>query len=597
MQFRSKVSPRGTRFRVGSGGRREARGFRTPRVLLAGLALAWLGACEGTGEILDGANPGANPAVNPGGASGDKGGFGTSDIPVGNGSGVAGGTISASCKPGTPPATTPARIWRLSDEQIHAAIADLIPGISVPDVTTTGRAKGEFINMSELFPVDGALAVDLRSAARAVAGEAVKTMSARLGCAAGQDERTCAQDYVQRFASRAFRRPLASDDKTALMTLFATGAATSTADGVRLVMEGVLQSPSFLYRTELGQGASKSGELPPHELATALSFFLLNSIPDEALWATALDGSLARQDVYDAQVKRLLDLPRVRANIGRIFLKWTGLGAGVTTELASEDYPLYDEPMKQSLSEEATRFFAGLVGQGGTVGDLMTSRKAFVDKRVAGLYGVPYTGSGDFVETTLPADQRSGILTLSSLIVAKSHGHAVVHRGKWIRKELFCQDIPSPPPGTNLMPPETLNLSEREFAAFRLGDATCGGCHKQMDPLGLAFEAYDALGRYATRDKAGKSIDTTGEITGTDVDGKVTGGVELAQKLAGSQQVRLCIEAKMYAYALGREVGGDADTCEVQRLDTQVAASGGRLLDMMAAVAGSSAFRVRNGGQ
>jgi hypothetical protein len=586
MQFRSKVSPRGTNVRVGGAA-------WAPRFFCFALALAGISACQTDGEILDGPGPSPGPidrGASSGNGNGQTGGFGTSSV-----GGVATGTVSAMCKPGTPPATTPARIWRLSDEQIHAAIADLIPGVTVPDVTTSGRAKGEFINMSELFPVDGALAVDLRSAARSVAGEAIKTMSARLGCAAGQDEKTCAQDYVQRFAARAFRRPLSADDKTALMALFATGAATSTADGVRLVMEGVLQSPSFLYRTELAGGAT--GEMAPHEMATALSFFLLNSIPDEPLWAAALDGSLARKDVYDAQVKRLLDLPRVRANIGRVFLKWTGLGAGVTTELASEDYPLYDDAMKQSLSEEATRFFGGLVGSGGTVADLMTSRKAFVDKRIAGLYGVPYTGSGDFVETMLPADQRSGILTLSSQIVAKSHGHAVVHRGKWIRKELFCEDIPSPPPGTNLMPPASLNLTEREFAAFRLKDATCGACHAMMDPLGLSFEAYDALGRYGTKDKAGKTIDTSGEITGTDVDGKVGGAVELAQKLAGSQQVRLCIEAKMYAYALGRDVGGDADTCEIQRLDTQVAQSGGKLLDMMAAVAGSSAFRVRNGGQ
>ena len=590
MQYRSRVSTCDTSWK---GGRRRTSplGMR-PLGLVAAFVLAASAGCEYLGQIGDGPGPGENVSTGsptPGSGPGDSNG--------GNPGGVAPGTISASCKPGTPAATTPARIWRLSDEQIKAAMTDLLPGVTVPEVTTSGRARSEFINMSELFPVDGALAVDLRSAARAVAGEAVKTMAARLGCGAGLDERTCAQDYVQRFAARAFRRPLGAEDKSALLTLFGAGAATSTADGVRLALEGVLQSPSFLYRTELGTGSGASGEMAPHELASALSFFFLNSIPDDPLWATVLDGSLARREVYDAQVKRLLDLPRVRENLGRVFLKWTGLGAGVTTELASEDYPLYDEAMKQSLTEEATRFFAGLVAGGGTVGDLMTSRKAFVDKRVAGLYGVPYSGSGGFVATTLPADQRSGILTLSSLIVAKSHGHVVVHRGKWIRKELFCNDIPSPPPGTNLTPPESLNMTSREFAAFRLRDATCGECHKMMDPLGLSFEAYDALGRYSAKDKNGLAIDTTGEITGTDVDGRVAGGVELAQKLAGSQQVRLCIEAKMYAYALGREVGGDADTCEVQRLDAQVAAGGGRLLDMMAAVAGSPAFRVRKGGQ
>ena len=582
MQYGSDVSPQH--------GRNQ--GWGRGLSVVFGLLLAGSVGCYGS--IADPEPEEIVPGV------GDPGGSGSSgNGSAGNAGGGGASPATGVCKSGTAPASTPARIWRLSDEQIHAAVSDLLPGMSMPSVTTTGRAKSEFINMSELFPVDGALAVDLRSAARAVATEAVKTLSTRLGCAPGQDDKACATAFLERFTARAFRRPLDDDDRDALAVLFDAGAATSTADGVRLVIEGVLQSPSFLYRSELAGGVAAGGtaDLAPHELASALSFFLLDSIPDEPLWGAALDGSLARADVREAQIKRLIQLPRARANLARVFLKWTGLGAGVTTELASEDYPLYDDAMKQSLGEEATRFLTDLLDNGGTVKDLLTSRKTFVDQRLAGLYGVAYSGGGDFTTTTLPAGERSGLLTLGSLIVSKSHGFPVVHRGKWIRKELLCTDIPSPPPGLNTQPPASTNLTSRQFAEFRLGDGTCGACHQLMDRLGLAFEGYDALGRYATKDKAGNAIDTSGEITGSDVDGKVNGAVELAQRLAGSQQVRLCIESKMMAYALGRDIGGDSDTCEVQRLDGEVAAAGGRLSDVMTAIARSPAFRARNGGQ
>jgi hypothetical protein len=492
--------------------------------------------------------------------------------------------------------TTAARIWRLSDEQYAAVVADLLPGSTVPLVSTPGRSTGEFINLADRYPVTGGLASSVRASAKAVAADAVKDLPRLLGCGAGQAQAACASAFVERFASRAFRRPLQAAEKEDLTALYAAGSDAAT--GLRLVIEGVLQSPSFLYRTELGKGgaAGQPVALDAYELATTLSFFLLNSIPDDELWRAAQDGSLARPDVFDKQAARLLQLPRVRANLARVFLKWVGLGAGVTTELAATDFPEYDEPLRASLLEESNRFLTDLIVRNGTFTDLLTSRSTFVDRRLAQLYGVTFPGASGFAAVTLPAGQRAGIITQGGVLTSKSRGHPVVIRGKFVRKELLCDDIPSPPPTVNTAQFSNSGLSERQEAQARVGDAVCGACHQLMDPIGLAFSQYDPLSRFSSKAPDGSTVDASTTLAHTDVDGPVNGAVELAQRLAGSARVRSCISSKMLSYVVGRELGPN-DLCEQQRIAAQVQSGGGHLLDVMTAILRGPSFRYRLGGK
>src|SRR5205814_5662383 len=226
--------------------------------------------------------------------------------------------------------------------------------------------------------------------------------------------------FIERFATRAYRRPLEAADRQALSGLLAAGAADSVSAGVQMVIEGVLQSPSFLYRTELGApGVTGRFELTAYERASALSFFLLGSIPDEPLMRAAQDGSLATPEGYTREIQRLLGDARVRQNLGRILTKWVGLGGGVTTELDPDQYPGYDDALKQSMVDEAARVFDDPLANGGTFADLLTGRRTFVDQRLAMLYGVPYSGSG-FVETMLPAEQRAGLFTRAAFIINQS---------------------------------------------------------------------------------------------------------------------------------------------------------------------------------
>src|SRR6266508_236559 len=245
--------------------------------------------------------------------------------PIGSGSGGPGSGPGGSGGPGTGSgpggpcqATTPPRIWRLSDEQFVNAVSDLLPGVTVPAVATPGRTVGEFINMAERYPVTGALASNLRTSAKTVAAASVKDLAGLLKCQTGQAQDACVGAFVDRFAPRAFRRPIDATERQALLAVYALGAKTTPADGVRLVLEAVLQSPSFLYRTELGAGAmaGQATALNAYELATAVSFLLIDSIPDDELWRTAQDGSLSNADVFTQQVDRLLARQRGHRTAG-----------------------------------------------------------------------------------------------------------------------------------------------------------------------------------------------------------------------------------------------------------------------------------------
>jgi hypothetical protein len=191
------------------------------------------------------------------------------------------------------------------------------------------------------------------------------------------------------------------------------------------------------------------------------------------------------------------------------------------------------------------------------------------------------------------------VLTLAGIIGRYSVGHPEVFLGKFVRDEFLCYEI-APPPDDPKIEEEaqaSANLPVREQSDRRMSNGLCGGCHRFMDPAGLAFMNYDALGRYRKVGADGKAIDATGMLEGAgEVDGPVRDAVELGQRLAKSSVVRNCIESKMFGYALGR-LTGDTDSCELKRIDKFVMDEGGKLSDLMAAVMFSSAFRTRTGGK
>jgi hypothetical protein len=289
----------------------------------------------------------------------------------------------------------------------------------------------------------------------------------------------------------------------------------------------------------------------------------------------------------------------VQDNLTRVMLKWVGLGNGIDVELAQapKDFTL---ELKASMEQEVRMFFQSLLTKGGTLGDLLTSNKGFVDTRLAALYGVPAPGSSGFQEVTYPAAERSGILTQAGILARYSLHSPLIFRGKYVRDELLCGEIPSPPaddPAIEKENMEAANLSERQQSERRLAHGTCGACHMYMDPIGLGFMKYDQLARFRTSDN-GQAIDDSGEIIeGGDASGKFASGAELARKLAGSKKVRSCITEKVYQYALGRLFSEQVDSCELQRIDLHLQQNGNKLSELISGVIYSSAFRYRTGGK
>jgi hypothetical protein len=202
----------------------------------------------------------------------------------------------------------------------------------------------------------------------------------------------------------------------------------------------------------------------------------------------------------------------------------------------------------------------------GRLETLLTSRTTFVDAALAPLYGVQLPAGSGLRKVQLDGSQRAGVLTSVGLLAAHtlSDTSAPILRGKFIRERLLCNELAEPPPGLNVMAPAPRpGATTRELLAKHSVDPSCGACHQLMDPLGFGYANFDGIGRWRAMEE-GKAIDSSGSLMATDVDGAFRGPVELAEKLASSQQIRECVMTTMLDFVQGP--GVDADACLTTRL-------------------------------
>ena len=520
------------------------------------------------------------------------------------GGGITTPTVAALCK-GTL-THSPTRLVRLNDVQVTNAIKALIPGVMVPPIHTPGRPEHEFVSWADQFPVQDAFAAQLSDAAFNVAAQVAKAPAMVVSCAAGQAELACAEAFIDRFVSRAFRRALAPDERAEMLAVYNTGVANGAgfASGIELVVAATLSAPSFLYRTELGltaapAAAGKIVPLTPREVASWLSMTLHNSLPDDELWQAAVDGSLAQPAILERQVDRLLALPQTREVLTGVALSWADVPAVLTTEKTERDLAgkVFDAPVRASLFDETRRFVADLIWNGGTFADLFTSRRAFLDSGAAAFYGVAAAG-GVNTAVMLPAD-RAGLLARAGFIGATRYGdNPEVFRGRLLRERLLCGKLADPPPGVNTdqFNAQYAGLSTRQRIAVRAGQPSCKACHVFMDTLGIAFDQFGALGQPVTSVN-GVPPDPAGELTGTDVDGPFADLGALSSRLAGSQHALGCAVEQMMTYAVGRELSletpGSADACARAAITAAVEGDHGKLSQLFRALALNPMFTTR----
>jgi hypothetical protein len=386
--------------------------------------------------------------------------------------------------------------------------------------------------------------------------------------------------------------------------MYHTGLAESVAAGARMIIEATLQSPSFLYRTELGPqaagGPTAKVKLTPYELASAVSFALLDSVPDDELWGRAVDGSLSTPSVLAKQVDRLLATPAAQANLGKQAGYW--LGVEKLQSIVPKNttiFPAWTPSVQQDLYASARLFVQDLMG-GGTMDDLLSSKRMYLNANLAKVYGIPGVTSTDLQPVDVQAPGRdSGIFTQPAILAAWSHpdrGDAV-HRGLFIYNAFVCgPTIPPPPPNaTAVAATFPADATQRELATLRATNAAgCGACHALFDPLGLSTEHYDPIGRYVTTDDKGQAVDASATLKslGPDLDGPITGLPDVVAKLKAGRRASDCASRNMAAVVLGRSVATDT-SCAFEDVKDHFAMTGS-FADYFRAMLTSPGFATRD---
>jgi hypothetical protein len=374
----------------------------------------------------------------------------------------------------------------------------------------------------------------------------------------------CARTFVTSFGRRAWRRPL-TDEEVVRYATVATGAASLLNDfwkGLACGVSGLLQSPHFLYRAEIGAPDPADGtrrRLDGYELAARLSYLLWDTTPDAELLAAAGDGRLASAAGLGAQADRLLGSPRARPALQTFFADRLRLDdlAGVMQPAGT--FKQLTPTLLSSMKKETLGVIDDLVsGRDADVRELIDGSSTFVNDELAALYGLPKPGKADPIKVTLPAaSPRAGYLGQGSFLALTSHPVVTspTRRGKFIREVVMCQTIPPPPPNVNAaLPPNTAGArTMRERLELHRADPACNSCHAMTDPVGLAFESFDAIGGYRTSD-GGLPIDASGVLDGA----SYADAASFAHLLRARPETSECLVRGYFRYLSGHvEAAGE----------------------------------------
>ena len=364
------------------------------------------------------------------------------------------------------------------------------------------------------------------------------------------------------------------------------------------MIEVALQSPRFLYRVELGAPPAAGQtivKLDDWEMASRLSYLLWRSMPDDALFTAAAGGKLTQSSDIQAQVQRMIADPKARGVTSDFYTQWLRVGEIGGVEKVAAVFPGWSASVAALMQQETTRFLDYVTWDGdGSLDTILTAPFTLVNGPLASYYGFSGVSGDAFVKTALGGTHRSGVLSQGGLLglLAKADQTSPVHRGKFVREQLLCMELPPPPADLMIKPPAlSTTLTTRQRFTQHSIDPACTGCHHLMDPIGLGFEDFDGAGVFRASEN-GQPVDDSGEVKDSDVTGPFHGVAELAAKLASSDQVRACVTAKWFRYGYGRGET-DADSCSMNALKTQFAAGGFKVRDLMIALTRTDAFLYR----
>ena len=412
----------------------------------------------------------------------------------------------------------------------------------------------------------------------------------------GERDPECAVLFIQKFGRKAYRRPLSNDEVARFAAIFQDAQFQTFDMAARQVISIMTQSPNFLYKVESGDGSPPNSRglvrLSTAEVASRLSYAIWGSLPDENLVSVVDGGGLTTLESLTEQAERLLASPRAKDGFSSFYNQWLGLE---TLSLTSKDPAKFPHFMslRDSMYGETQRFIDDAVWQGdGTLSSLLLGSLSSLDQQMVMFYGLDPVPSNEPSTYDTSVVRRRGILMQASLMSIYSHNSMTspVLRGKFIRERFLCQLVGDPPPdvATSIDEPREQTTTRDQFDQHS-HDPACSGCHRLMDPLGVAFEGFDAVGALRDTDQ-GREIDAHGELNGTrSINGDFTGADSLVQILANSGEVHECVGTQWYRFMVGhKEMARDKRS--LARIKKSFSSGSGKFTDLYRQFVLSDAF-------
>ncbi len=490
---------------------------------------------------------------------------------------------------------------RLTERQYRNSIADLLGG-ELPEPAVEPDTN------PYLFYSVGATSTTLSELGVQMYEEAAETLTtavfadaerreALVGCAPTDASDPCVESFVRDFGLRAFRRPLDEDEVAQWTDLVTDVSEPDVWEGLRLTVGGMLQSPNFVYRVELGEPDPDDDtrlRFTGYEMATRLSYLLWDTTPDAELLAAAADGSLATKDGVMEQAERLLAAPRSRDSVRAFFSQYYDLSRLNGINRSQEEYPDFNSLMPDQMRAEVELLVEDVVyRQDADFRTIYSTRRTHVTNHLAKLYGIEAPGASPitFVPVDLPEDgPRGGLLTLSAFLTMNAHETETspTLRGKYVRDRVLCDEVPAPPDDVDLdtQPDESDPQTLRERLEEHRENPVCAACHAFIDPPGFLFENFDSVGAYRTVDSLGLELDASGELDGTEM----ADASELGPYLAQDPRVGTCVVQQLYRHAHGRlNVPGEAGA--IKDLSDRFEADGYRFQGLLLQFVTHDSFR------
>lgn len=542
-------------------------------------------------DVDDDGGRDASTEANRGASSGDGEGAGDED-------GSEGGN------PLDPEIAESSRVRRITRVDLDRVLSDLLyleaaVAQTFPDELPT--LHGYFND--DALAVDGRFFTQLTHTAESLAAR-VRSESAAytqlVGCTTADS--ACRDEFLRRFLTRAYRRSISDAELQAYQRLFDAGAdlvgsGDAFADGVQLAVEAAIQSPHFIYRIERGTlDSAGERQLTAYEFATRLSFLLWGSIPDDELLAAADSEVLETPEAVAAMARRMTADPRATARILDFHRRWMQMDAlqGVSRDPAV--FPEFSAELVADVQQEFALFVEEVtVHEQGGVAQLLTAPFTFVNGNTDRIYG---TGTG-FDQTFARVDfdmnsPRGGLLTQPGFLTGHSSSNTTtspILRGIFVLERLMCFHVAMPPPGAEAtVPPEPAvqPVTTRDMFTWKTSMSECQSCHRVINPMGWAFEGFDAIGRYRTMEN-GAPIDASGTAI---VSGmfEFDGARSLSSQLLESESLYTCYAQNWLEYAYGRPAD-DHDAVTLSELASGFSEAPFGAHDAMVSLAVSPRFR------